>query len=553
MVYRTQAIRHIVSSGDQAPVAADGTVFTYTGKRLSYNVAKGQLVFYVQENGTTRTLDHTTLTAADIPKLYVGVGHDADGDGLVDSIRHIGVESISGCNINDVTVSSPKCGNPEVVDFFFDCVHCGEDYTLEVAVDDNFTRSYAPLYRSAAKYWSTVTPDCNTCDGCPPEPTCDEIVCRLVDSINDDVELKLLDKSYPDWNRQGVELPFKAVKIHDRALVYCLAGTVAEDCENCEGILPAITHIRVTDAAAEPQTVALTGTTYTIGTDTVTLKAQLQHVADQINMAFEAAGNRHGGYAYITGNDQSPCCSVQLHVNTCDADFEIASGIDFTPDTGDIIVPTSETNPFTEHGSITLTPDCEDCSAEDATRDFTCGIRFIAAPLSGDCSCYVDKPLQFYGRTLEVTPVGEGWTHRHWKTEKVQKLELPAGFGSYIQWLEYKQSIGGQGRNYAWSNNNQGFFNLPDKKSRVNNAYTAECGVDYCSYKLASEQPYTNHNGKHDLGRIDSYVHVPSGDSTTLAAWENFLDALIALAPGCPALAEVACTTIEYSCGGIVE
>ena len=126
-VKRYDALRHIVTDGDFAPVAPDQEVFFKAGKRVHYNVAEGQLVFYVKEGPTTRTVDHTNLSAQDIPNLLIGVGHVQDKKrGIVDSIRHIGREEISGCYLQSLDVSAPRCATPEVVDFYFDCVDCGE-------------------------------------------------------------------------------------------------------------------------------------------------------------------------------------------------------------------------------------------------------------------------------------------------------------------------------------------------------------------------------------------------------------------------------------------
>jgi hypothetical protein len=531
-VKRFDALRHIVTAGNVAPVAAGQPVWVKAGKRINYNVAPGQLVFYVKENGTTRTVDNATLVAKDVPNLFIGVGHISDKTkGIVDSIRHIGREDINGCYLKDLDVSGPRCATPEVTDFYFDCVSCGEDYTIEVAVDDNFSRSFAPVMGSKQKFWATETIDCDTCDDCPPTPTCDEVVCKLIDRLNDDIETSF----YPDYKKANIEVPFRAVKLHDTSLIYCLSPlSTGSDCKDCYAF-PAISEVTVDNVAT-----TLVGT-LDPADNAQTLRGQLESVADQINQLFEDGPGKHAGHAYVAGTSYSSCCPVQLHVNTCDPTFAISDGV--TP-----LVPTKNYNPLTTHGVLTVDPACQDCDSAATTVNFTCGIRVIAAPLKGDCSCYLEKPKSMYGRTIDITPLGNGWKNNRWKVEKIQKMTFPAGFGAWIQYQEYRQPIGGSGRDYSWSNENDGWLNLPDAKSRVNNAITARCDTDYCSYRMVTEYPKTNHMEKRDFGNVYSHVHIPSNDTVTLAAWDAFLVSLTTLAPGCPPLETVECNPLAIPC-----
>jgi len=534
-VKRYDAIRHIVTKGNMAPVAAGQPVSVRAGKRRNYNVAEGQLVFYVKEGHTTRTIDAGSITAADIPNLFIGVGHIQDKTkGVVDSIRHIGVEHISGCNLEKLDVSAPRCGTPEVVDFYFDCIDCDHAYTLSVGVDDNRNRSYAPFMKSEAEYFVSTQVDCNSCDNCPQEATCGDLVCDLVDRMNGDIAQKF---NYPDYKGWERDLPYRAVKLHDRSLIYCLAPQNDETgCENCYAF-DAISKIIV-----DSVTIDLVGTVDPADS-TQTLRTQLQSVADQINEAFENGPGRHAGHAYITGNSYGKCCPIQLHVNTCDTTFQIRN----TADDGNL-TPSKEYNPLTTHGTLTQDPTCLDCGAQESTTQFECGIRVISAPLSGDCSCYLEKPLAFYGRKVNIYPSGEGWANKHWKVEKIQKMELPSGFGSWIQYQEYRQPAGGSGRDYSWSNNNEGWLNLPDSRSRVNNAITADCETDYCTYHLTSRYPKTNVLERRDYGPVFSHVHIPADDTVTKTAFENFLVALAALSPGCPPVEAVTCDPLVQAC-----
>jgi hypothetical protein len=160
----------------------------------------------------------------------------------------------------------------------------------------------------------------------------------------------------------------------------------------------------------------------------------------------------------------------------------------------------------------------------------------------------MDKPLSFYGRKLNILPFGEGWKRKPWRVVEVQAMELPAGFGSWIQWLEYQDLPEGRGRRFSRSNVNKGWANLPGKKARIRNAVTAECDTNYCSYYLKTFAEKRKLNGEYGVLTVHSNVHIPSTDATTVAQWEAFFAALIGFNPTCKALTTVTCDTSLGSC-----
>lgn len=663
--------KHVVASGDYALATAGQTLFTIIGsgsrRRISYNVSPGQIVAYVIEGGVTRTVDDGTLAAGDIHELYIGVGVDLDGDGVTDDIRHIGIEQVGGCDPREVSTSSPRCGSPQIMDFYFDCTECNETYSVIVRVDDNQTRSYSPWNKSFSEFVGSIVTNCNSCNDCPAEHNCKEIACKLADALNNDLDLKVGSRKYPDWKGQGLPRPFFATRLHSNSFVYCLSPqTEVGGCKDC-------TYIGAITGAL------INGTKYTfVGNTnpadaTQTFPGQLDGIVQQLNDAFitEYSGgqvdvNPHAGSAYVTGSYQD-CCPIQLHVNTCDASFILLGP-------GDVeIVETSNNNPFTTYGTDTASNNCIDCGDQDvaargtltftdqpangetvvigsktytfqttltdvdgnvqigattadsidnlvsainlstgagtkyaasmtlntqvtasegtgltmvvvaktpgvagnsigttdtvadaswgaatllggadgaaaATTQYTCGIRVIAEQIKGDCDCFMDKPLAFYGRKIDILPFGDSWTHGYWKTTEVQAMELPAGFGAFIQWLEYQTLPEGRGRRYDRSNTNKGWANLPGNKARIKNAVTARCDKNYCSYYLKSFVDNIKLDKRRGVTTVHSNLHIPSTDSTTITAWEDFLTALIALNPNCKSLTVVNCDTDLGSC-----
>jgi hypothetical protein len=659
---KTDTEKHVVTYGNHAFVAGGLSLFDVVGtknKRLAYNVLPGQLVAYKKLNGEYKTVNIAALSAADLHSLYIGVGYSGDGSGLTTDIRHLGIEDISGCMPREVSTSSPKCGAPQVLDFYFDCTKCDETYSLEVTVDDNFSRSFGKWNASAEQFVGSIVTDCSSCDECGAEHNCREVACKLADALNNEFDLKIGSRSYPDYKKSGIKRPFHATRIHNRSILYCLTSASASDCESCS-------HVSGIKGALVKDTVYTFTGTLNNADPQVTPIGMIQNAIEQINDAFvtEYGENAHAGSAYFTGSF-SDCCPFQIHVNTCDANFKL---IDINDNE---IAPKTDVNPFTTYGAKTANTGCIDCAdaavaakgtltftgnaldtetvtigaktytfedtltnvngnvkigatvndtinnlvaainlgsgagtkyatamtlhptvsavngagntvvvtaktagtagnalastetltngsfggatlaggeaAEAASPEYySCGVRVIAERVFGDCSCYLNKPLNFYARKLTLNPIGEGFRGKEWSVVEVQAMEMPAGFGSQIQWLEYQNEPIGRGRNYSRGNSNKGMFNLPDKKSRVNSV-TAKCEDHYCSYYIQFDMENRRVVDRGIL-TINANMHIPSDDATTIASWETFQENLLALNPGCKVLTAVECNTVFGSC-----
>jgi len=526
--------KHLVTYGDYGFASAVGNppLFVKAAGKLIYNVSPGQLVAYVIESGVTRIVAPAALDATEIYKLYVGVGVDEFGVGRTTAIRHLGIEHIAGCMPQALQASSPRCGAPQIVDFYFECTKCDETYSVMVTVDDNQTRSFSPWNKSMSEFVGSIVTSCSSCDDCDVEHNCREVSCKLADSLNGELDLRVGSRLYPDWSGKGLPRPYHATRLHANSYVYCFSPqTVANSCTDC-------TYV----AAVKGATINGTNYNFVGNTDpadsTHTLTSQLAFLADQLNEFFETeyGANAHAGRAYTTGS-YSDCCAIQLHVNTCDAAFVLYNA-------ADAAISKTTTNPFTLHGTTAAVENCIDCAAEPAAdTTYDCGIRVIAERITGDCGCYISNPLSFYGRKIDIKPFGDGWKKKPWKTVEVQAMELPSGFGSWIQFLEYQTLPEGKGRNFSRSNNLRGtFLSLPEKKARVNQV-TAKCDTNYCSYYIKLDVENMTLIDKRGYLTIHGNVHIPAGDSTTVAAWEAFETALLALNPSCEVIGTTTCDT----------
>lgn len=663
--------KHVVTAGNYGFAAAGQPLFNCIGSganaQLIYNVRPGQLVAYTISNGVATTVDESTLAASDIYELYVGVGVDTNGDGNADDVRHIGVEQISGCEPREVSTSSPRCGNPQVVDFYFDCTQCDETYSVMVSISDNMTQSYSPWNKSFSEFVGSIVTNCSSCDDCPVEHNCKEVACKLSDALNSELQLRVGQRIYPDWRGKGLPRPYHATRLHANSFIYCLAPqTEAGSCEDCT-YYDAISGVNINGNYHE-----FVANVNPLD-NTQTLPGQMEGIVKQINELFiteynsgQTNVNPHAGSAYLTGTYQQ-CCSVQLHVNTCDANFQL---LDVN---GDPIAPTTSVNPFTQYGTAVGDANCIDCgdnavkasgtltltgNAVDAetitigsktytfedtltdvdgnvhigatveetldnlknainlgpgagtdyaasmtkhptveasegagdtlvitaitagtagnsiattetmtngsfgaatlengaagtigTTTYPCGIRIIAEQVKASCSFEMEKPLSHYGRKIEVRPFGDGWDKKPWRVVEVQAMELPAGFGSWIKWLELQDIPEGRGRyQSSRSSVTKGWGNYHGNKARIKNMPTARCDKNYCSYYMKSFIEKKKVSNEYGVITVHSNVHIPSTDSTTVTAWEAFLTALIGFNPSCKTLSVVNCDTSLGSC-----
>lgn len=514
-----QITKYITVCGDVGLKPAGEPLYALRGGKIQWNVSVGEPVAYLTTKGTIpETIGVADLTDANKHRFRFGVGHSSDKTGVVDSIRHLGAEDIGNCDIEDMSVNSPKCGNPEVHDLYFDCVECGETYTINIGVRDNFTQSYTKAHKDYADWWLSYTPNCSSCKDCDTDITCEKVVDGLMEQFHQPNGLTLPNgRPYPDYRGTRPDYPFDLHKIYGRGLIYCLAFNTPEtDCENCTE-LPAFADVTVGG-----ETIDLSGLV-TPTDDTAIFRAQLEQVAAIINEAFEDSEDVNGR-AYITGVNYNQCCPIQLHINTDDADLAIV-GVDGP------LVPI-ETNPFAEG---------------EPGEGFTCGLRVISAPLSGSCECLITKPLAMYGRKVRIDAVGDGFQDSH--SEKIQKMELPAQFGALVQYEELLQDRGGSGRTYSGGNQVGGWLGGPREDSFIRNASTAKCEKDYCTYRIRSRKHHLNSGHRQDSRVINSFINVESDATTANAEIKELLDKLAELSIFCADVPEIECTPLSVACG----
>ena len=525
--------RHIVAYGNYPIKPAGEPLFSCpTGKRrpgekIFYNGVPGQLVAYTYDSSVSTI--PVTVGAADLATLttdlYIGVFVDQDGDGAADDVRPLAGGCFDKCNIDEASVGAPFCGQPLIEAATLDCVKCNETYTVKVTLENNQTRSWSPLFKGGCEFIASTSPDCCTCDDCPPEANCKEILCDLVKQLNGELDLRINNEAYPDWKGKGLPRPFKAVRGHDNWFTYCI--TPQEDdcnCDTCTNVAA------ITEATIGGETVSFTGN-LDPNDPAKTLLPQVQNIAFQIECAFDDIIGDSSGFAVVT-QGVTACCPLQLHVVTCDADFAIA-GLEPCAAPCDLSFPCKRV--------------CADCNTEEAEPYIPeCWLAIIAEPEKPDCRCYLeDVPWAWYGVKGKIEFLKDaGDCVPNVKTQTLLEPKSPRNFGAQIQWLEYKYGFpGGRGRKYRASNYRKGTFGFPDDTSRLRNAVTAKCDALYCSYFLKHGIDYkTAFSHSTSCTPLSSGVHINCEDDVTLAEWEVFFNALItANNNNCKVIGEMQC------------
>lgn len=420
---------------------------------------------------TGLSVDHTNIASIKNP-IRIGVS-------LGDTVRWLSGEEFFPKNVESLSAMHAICGTPEVVDMYWNCTDCDTTYTALLTVRDNDTMSYSSAPTDAEQYEVSAKPDCTSCNDCNPEAVCSEVQTALIAAFETALD----------------ELDIKAyvTKIYPESEIYCFKHS-GETCNSSCTEFADITSVTVgegEEAATVPITIAASAASMAELLTALNLfKEQLEASAD-----FE-------GTVFITSGFGEQCC-VQVHINS-----ELPVVLNY----GDASTYTACQTPANAHEDM-------------------CGIRIIAAPVTQDSACIISKPLAYYFRELNLYPA---FGFQDAVVVKVYSMGLPQNFGNFVQYEEYKQDSGGQGRRYRKTNTRlaDGFGVNPDSRSRISNAITfADPALSYVSIHIEHNYPHQNHaTDVFDPPSITSSIYIPECDSTTIASFLLFLDEIATLA-----------------------
>jgi hypothetical protein len=539
---KSEIKRHLVTSGNFAFVATGTPLYKLvkTGEKFKkyYNVAPGQPVMWVESStpgNIPDTIAPADLTLTDLANLKIGVGYSSLGNGMTDAIRLLSPLDVQGCTIDKLDATDAQCAVPWIKAVYPECVSC-DTVSARVRVYDNQSISFSdhPL-KAYQEFVGSYTPDCSSCNDCEKTATCDEVVCGLVDALNNDTDLRIQGDPYPHYYNTGLERPYTAFKIHNTWKSYCIAPEIGSGCTECNTI-DALTSFTIdgeeydfnlTDPASSGETLQ-------------TLVDQLEIAVDLINEKFTEVLGRHSGKAFLS-RGEGKCCPVQLFVTTCDETFEIAglneceSAVEQWPE-------------FVTSGY------CKQCGSTEDTTTPSCGIGVFVKPDVEPCNCWdLNQPKQFNSRWIEIDIIsgtGNDNTPKYTKNATLLEGQVASNYGSQIQYLEYANNIdaiGFEGFQYEIGNEPSGWLGIPRKSSRLRKSITADCNKSYCTY-------YLRHKAQTEKGPlktfinmfIDGYVHVPENDFTTKLDMNDLFAKFVELVPQeCKVLTGASCYVPE--------
>ncbi len=517
--------RHLVTAGNFGFVANGTPLFKLVQKgnkfKKYYNVAPGQLVMWAGDQDCVtppNTIAPANLTLAQLGHLKIGVGYSTENNGISDAIRLLTPGDLQGCTIKSLEAAGPQCATPWIKALYPSCVSC-DTTTVRVRVSDSATLSFSddPL-KGFEEYVESYTPNCKSCEDCDKTVTCDEVVCGLVDALNGEINPTVDGTTpYPNWVEPELPRPFTAFKLHQTWKSYCISPEVGEGCTNCNAI-EALTSFTVNGTEFDFE---LTNPSNALET----LVDQLQIAVDLINEKFTSELGRHSGKAFIA-RGKGKCCALQLFVSTCDETFEIA-GLTECEDA------------IEQFPDFVTTGYCQQCDTATTTETPSCGIGFFISPDTGYCDCLdIDRPKKYNYKWIEVDFIsGSGNDNLPLYSKKATLLEgqVASGFGSEIQWLEYAFNIdamGEEGFQYEIGNKPSGWLGLPEKRSRIRKAVTADCNKSYCSYRInARIQQEFGAAGTFTNKPLQGNIHVPTLDTTTKTAVNALYTKIAELVP----------------------
>jgi hypothetical protein len=535
---KSEIKRHLVTAGNFAFVTTGTPLYKLvkTGEKFKkfYNVAPGQPVMWVEDKDCgdiPTTIAPANLTLAALANIKIGVGYSSQGNGITDAIRLLSPIDIQGCTIDKLDATDAQCAVPWIKAIYPDCVSC-DTVSARIRVYDNQSISFSdhPL-KAYQEFVGSFTPDCSSCNDCEKTTTCDEVVCGLVDALNNDVDLRINGDPYPHYYNTGLQRPFTAFKIHNTWKSYCISPSVGADCTECNAISALTTftidgddfNFDLTDPSTSGETLQ-------------TLVGQLETAVELINEKFTEVLGRHSGKAFLS-RGEGKCCPLQLFVTTCDETFEIA-GLNECSDA------VEQWPDFVSSGY------CKQCGSTEETTTPNCGIGVFVKPDVEPCNCWeLNQPKQFNSRWVEIDVIsgtGNDNTPKYTKNATLLEGQVASNYGSQIQYLEYAHNIdaiGFEGFDYEIGNEVAGWLGVPNKRSRIRKAITADCEKSYCTY-------YMRHKGQTEKGPlktfinlyIDGYIHVPENDWTTKTSINALFDKFVDLVPqDCKVLTSASC------------
>lgn len=491
----------LVTEGNMPLLTANTPLYNQDG---SVNLAAGQLGVF--DAKTLKAIDSTTPT---IPaRIFLAVGTDYDNDGVAETAQRSAGDHMSLRTIGEATAEPPRGECAEVVDFLFNCTECNKDYGMKIVVDHSFSSNFFPMFTKPVFPINIVSAPCATCTtGCDEvEHNCNDVVCKILDQINQTTkDVNNITKA----NLVNKKFPFEVERLYSTISHLALPCTT----DSCGGEYLCKLDTITIDNAGTPYT--LNVTTQNPSLAGTMLAGQAKVLQAELNRFLET--NNVPGKFHVSQKCSDTCFEITL--NSC-ATITAATFAGACTTTITLENPLQTVVPTT----------CTDCTdAGNTIKTFTCGIRFIGKLDTQECGCFPPKEytrsrwsrLEVYGQT----------GFQDWVYVRKQDQKLSEGMGLDLRWRQFKQEVGGPGREtdmYITTYGKHGAHG-----DRYKKLVSAKC-VPYCQYAIrhfseSNSATVAAHNTTWQVQFL-SVVAVPQKDVVTKASFEAFINPYLAQA-----------------------
>lgn len=478
------------------------------GDQCKYNASPGEIL--IVNLDTRKTVDAAGIATV---KRF-GIAQAQGKNGCTSSLKWLWHDNFNLCQHRfNVKVDSPDCGKQQIKDVWLGgCTTSAKTMGFGVWLDDSYVRS-TNGYNTKLLYNWVVDNHKTGCVSCTDEAVCDELICELVDKINGQYQ------NDPTKVTHGMHAnlcsryqPIKALRLYpgvaNSIKNFELAFEAAEACLDC-AYVPAITGVNINGTPT-----LFTGTTDP-SDPTRTMKSQLPRVVRLINEALKPIG---GGAVMLSG--LGSCCEPTIQVSTCATTFTLRSGV----------ATISATNSSTPSASDPAVVKCRDCGDTPAPTALTCGVRLYVDQLEAPCDCKWPPNLPLpntFIRTIEPDLLGDGAGSNYLVIQDIQKPVHPRGFGYYYQDMARRQTNGGEGGDWMYTNVHQGHLMQPEAGSRDANVEVL-CTEKYCVWDFE-----TIYSATPDMSNSPTYTQkslarmiIRSKNATLIPDWQAILQAM---------------------------
>lgn len=526
--------RYLVADKSLGVATASRAVFVelnngYHG--LNPNFQPNQIVIYDYATGVTVGPGVTVTTT---PKLVIAQAIDADGDGIVDTLRKPAGDFIDGFALSAVTADTPSCGQIKILDVGLPCgLETETAYSLTIEARTDHTEGHYK-YNDFERWTETFVIPKTTCDtnDCDNSAECIQVACGIANRFNATDYKNSIKKQGAFIKRvqeyQKNEKPFHVYPLLDNDYEFCFASS-SSTCKSCNRI------INIKGIIIDGVTTNFVNNTID---STYTSISQVDGIIDQINRAF---GDPSTGYALNASTfvgSAKPCCDgVKLLINSC-------KSVQLLDDNEDTITPCATGLPT---HTVTVNGQCQGCDTA-STITPTCFIRVVPKPIK--LEKFAETPDSYKKTLYTDIRVTTSYFNDNFGALYVfekQPYTLPQNLGyQLLHDVISQDTSANQPDLWGWNERNPDTYGTLHPKSRVHlskgileNVTEGFCVINFEHSRVNKDQISHGHLNAY---RLSTTLLIPSSNSGLKTEIEAIINPWIQSATG-HVFKTISCTT----------